>query len=140
MKIPHLPHLPSMIVLLLLTLPLCGCGGKAPANVVHVSGTITYQGKPIPVGTIIFEPDPAKGNKGPQGFAYIKDGKFDTRVSRDGKEAAIGAQIVRITGGDGVNPDTFTPLGNLLFDNEYTVNMELSKEQTPLQLDLPSKK
>lgn len=137
MKVPHPLHPLSMIGLFLLTLPLCGCGGKEPANVVHVSGTVNYRGKPIPVGMIVFEPDPAKGNSGPQGHADIKDGKFDTRLSKKG--AAVGAQIVRITGGDGVNPEAFTPFGNLLFD-EYVVRMELSKEQPPLQLDVSSRK
>lgn len=32
---------------------LCGCGGN-PATV-PISGTVTYQGKPLPSGTIIFE-------------------------------------------------------------------------------------
>jgi len=33
----------------------------------------------VPVGTIVFEPDVTKGNKGAAGVARIKDGTFDTR-------------------------------------------------------------
>lgn len=116
---------------------LGGCGGGTDENVVHVSGTVTCDGKPLPLGMIVFEPDPAKGNTGPQGHADIKDGRFDTRLSKKG--AAIGPQIVRITGGDGVNPEAFTPFGNLLFE-EHTIRIEVAKDQPPLQLDVPNPK
>ena len=122
-------------------LPLCillvsGCGGTTE-NVVQVSGTVTFDGKPLPIGMIVFEPDPAKGNRGPQGHADIKDGRFDTQLS--GKGVVIGSQMVRITGGDGVNPEAFTPFGNLLFE-EYTVRIEVAKEQPALKLDVPGPK
>jgi hypothetical protein len=45
---------------------------------------------------------------------------------------------VRITGGDGVNPEPFTPFGNLLFD-EYTTRIEVSKDQTELKFDVPGR-
>lgn len=116
---------------------LVGCSGGNDANLVHVSGTVTFNGKPLPLGMIVFEPDPVKGNRGQQGHADIKDGKFDTRQS--GKGVAVGAQVVRITGGDGVNPEPFTPFGNMLFD-EHTVQLDVTKDQTPLKLDIPSQK
>lgn len=124
--------------LFVLALALPGCGESEPDNIVHVQGTVTFDGKPIPIGMVIFEPDPSKGGKGPQGHAEIRDGKFDTSAA-NGKGAAIGAQIVHISGGDGVNPDTFTPLGSLLFE-EHTVRMELSKDQAPLTIDVPGPK
>lgn len=89
-----------------------GCGTAQPDNIVHVIGLVTHKGKPLPVGMIVFEPNPAKENSGPQGHADIKDGKFDTRASKKG--AAIGPMIVRITGGDGIAPEPFTPFGKLL--------------------------
>lgn len=81
--------------LLVGALALAGCG-KEPANVVHVSGTVTFDGKPVPLGMIVFEPDPSKSNSGRQGHADIKDGKFDTppgnpRWPRAAGEAIIGA-------------------------------------------------
>ncbi len=116
---------------------LTGCGHGGDPNLVHVNGTVTVDGKPIPLGLIVFEPDPARGNSGQQGHADIKDGKFDTRQSH--KRVVLGAQVVRITGGDGVNPEPFTPFGNLLFE-EHTTQMDVTKDQPPLQLDVPGQK
>jgi hypothetical protein len=70
--------------LLACALALAGCGKKDPENVVHVRGTATYAGRPIPRGMIVFEPDPSKGSSGPQGHADIKDGHFDTSLSNKG--------------------------------------------------------
>lgn len=119
---------------LCLSLALASCGAKEPAKTVHVRGTVTYRGQPIPLGLIVFEPDPAKGNSGPQGHAAIKDGTFDTRSSKKG--AVVGPLIVRIVGGDGVAPEAFTPFGNLLFE-EYTTKVDLSRDSTTLTFDVP---
>src|SRR4051812_23399877 len=113
--------LPTYLVVSVLL--LSGCGDTAD-TVVHVSGTVTVDGKPLPAGLIVFEPDPAKGKRDPQGRADIKDGRFDTRSS--GQGVAFGAQIVRLTGGDGVSPEPFTPFGKLLFE-EHTVRLDVSK-------------
>jgi hypothetical protein len=116
---------------------LAGCADGAGKKVVHVRGTVTHKGKPLPLGLIVFEPDPAKGNTGPQGHAEIKDGKFDTRISQKG--AVPGPQLVRITGGDGVNPEPFTPFGNLLFD-EYSTRIDGAPDGPDLTFDVPAPK
>ena len=56
-------------------------------------------GKPIPAGMIYFTPDSAKGNNGPQGFAVISGGRYDTR--REGRATVPGPSIVSIAGNDG---------------------------------------
>ncbi len=112
-----------------------GCGPSEPDNIVHLSGNVTFQGKPLPLGMIVFEPNPAKGNKGPQGHADIKDGKFDTRISKKG--TVKGQIIARITGGDGVSPEPFTPFGNLLFE-EFTTHLEVAENPKELSLEVPS--
>ena len=131
---PRFSLLLPAIGFLVLPLTLAGCGKKEPANVVHVSGTATYKGQPIPLGMIVFEPDPAQGNKGTQGHAEIKNGKFDTRLSEKG--AVVGPSIVRITGGDGAAPEPFSPLGKMLFA-EYTTRVNLSRDKTALSFDVP---
>jgi hypothetical protein len=59
----------------LLTLFLFGCGGDGPLSPVH--GKVFFQGKPLPRGTIVFTPDPARGGAGPQASGDIQpDGTF----------------------------------------------------------------
>ncbi len=58
---------------LLITAIPCGCGDGGPERAV-VSGTVTYQGQPLPKGTIRFLP--AKDNKVPMSGAMIVEGKY----------------------------------------------------------------
>ncbi len=77
---------------------LTGCGSKddGPARF-HVSGTVTYQGQPVPRGTVIFLPDTTKGTKGPASKVQIVDGKYDTRS--EGSTAPIsGELLVQVNG------------------------------------------
>jgi hypothetical protein len=61
--------------LLLMGLPLLvGCGRGSELQREAVSGTVTYQGKPIPDGAITFVP--LKGTQGPGAGALIRDGKY----------------------------------------------------------------
>ena len=111
---------------------ITGCSGSDP-KLVYMSGTVTVDGKPLPHGMLVFEPDPAKGNRGQQGHANIKNGQFDTRLS--GKGVALGAQVVRITGGDGVNPDPVSPFGALILA-DHESRIEVTQDQPPLRLDI----
>jgi hypothetical protein len=85
-----------LLPLLLLFVPLAGCGGDG-AN--RVSGTVKFKGAPVPKGKIYFMPDTAKGNTGATGYADITDGAFDTSSS-GGRGAVKGAVIVAIEGWD----------------------------------------
>src|SRR4051812_17376726 len=91
---------------------LTGCNRDTTAY--PVSGTVEYAGQPVPSGTIYFDPDPAKQNTGPQGYALIINGKYDTRET--GKGVRGGSYLVRIEGFDG-KPAPSLPLGNRLFPN-----------------------
>lgn len=59
----------------------CCLGGCSKSTVDRVDawGKVTWKGQPIPRGVIYFGPDGGKGNTGPQGYALIVDGLFDTR-------------------------------------------------------------
>jgi hypothetical protein len=99
---------------IVLTLVVCifaltGCNGE---TVYPVSGSVEYLGQPVPAGQIFFDPDPAKGTPGPQGFAVIKEGRFDTK--QNGRGISGGGYIVRIEGFDG-QPGEEMPLGKALF-------------------------
>jgi len=109
-----------------------GCG--EPKRV-DVSGDVTFDGKPLPAGRIYFDPDFAKGNDGVQGYAEIKDGKYDTR--KGGKGACGGATIVKIEGyqaGTGEKPGF---VGPKLF-NEYQTTTELPLESCTRDFTVPA--
>lgn len=108
----------------------------APPNSVHLSGTVSFQGRPIPLGLIVFEPDSSLGGSGAQGFASIQNGTFDTSKS-DGQAVAIGPCMIRVTGGDGEGIDAFTPFGNMMFE-EYQLKMAIEPENGPLKIEVPA--
>tara|TARA_B100000809_G_scaffold258850_1_gene302766 strand:+ start:1210 stop:1545 length:336 start_codon:yes stop_codon:yes gene_type:complete len=89
----------KLFVLLLATL-LAGCGSRSSGpQRYNISGAVTWGGKPVPAGRIIFEPDPSQGNKGPAAYMDIQDGRF---VNQRGKGTVGGNLIVRILGNDGI--------------------------------------
>ncbi len=130
-----MPCLSKYFCLLLLAIAatvFTGCGGGP--KTFDVSGTVTFDGKPIPAGRIDFFPDFAKGNDGPQGFAIIKNGKFDTRQAGQGHGG--GALLVRIEGFDGKSDDP-SFFGNPIFV-AHQFSRELPKEATTQTFDVPA--
>src|SRR5438270_13738771 len=75
---------------------ISGCAEKGPDRF-RISGEVTFDGKPIPYGDILFTPDGAEGNSGPQGIAPIKDGRYDTTAT-SGQGIAGGPTVLRVTG------------------------------------------
>jgi len=125
----------SLLVLGLgLVLVATGCE-RGPARR-HVAGQVLHAGKPVPAGEIYFDPDVRKNHDGPQGFARIKDGRFDTRDL--GKPLAPGPHVVRILGFDGKTPPgQDLPLGRRLF-REYTTKTTIADEDgVTLNFDVP---
>lgn len=113
-----------------------GCGSEE--RVYHVSGTVTYGGKPIPAGVIYFDPDPTKGGTGSQGFATITDGKFNTAI--DGIGIRGGAYDVRVMGFDGKAGDE-APMGAVLWaGEEHKEKRDLPGQDSELTIDVPSRK
>ncbi|MFG0262368.1 MAG: hypothetical protein ACF788_08255 [Novipirellula sp. JB048] len=92
-----------------LGLTTIGCGPSGPERH-RISGTVTYQGNPVPHGTIMFEPDSAKGNSGAAGSAMIIEGRFDS--AEGGTGFTGGPQIVSIQGFSGVDVNAeYAPYG-----------------------------
>lgn len=54
-----------------------GCGPRGLSRV-PVVGVVTFRGAPVPAGEIRFEPDAARGHRGPVGHAVIENGKYST--------------------------------------------------------------
>ncbi|MGB9689681.1 hypothetical protein [Thermogutta sp.] len=113
----------QLLIISVFTVGFSGCSKGGPKTY-HVSGTVTFDGKPVPAGSILFEPDQTKGNTGPAGFAKIKDGKFDTR--NNGRGTIGGPHVVRIIALDGV-PGEELPEGAPLAP-EYVTHADLPKE------------
>lgn len=125
----RLPLAGGLIALAVLS---AGCGRGE--RLYHISGTVTFAGKPVPKGTIVFEPDTSRGNQGAAGFAQIADGRFDTRVG-DGKGTVGGPHLVRILGLDGV-PRGELVNGSPLFP-EYHTTADLPMQDTTLDFQVP---
>jgi hypothetical protein len=122
-----------ILISALLILSCSGCGPtEAPRY--HLSGNITFNGKPIPKGTILFDPDLAAGHDGAQGYANIENGKFDTKIS--GRGHCGGKVLLRIHGGDGA-PLPELPFGNPLFP-ETSLPLELPTADAVRDIEVPT--
>ena len=76
----------------LLSVVGCSTEGEGPTRY-RASGGVTIDGEPVADGSLYFMP--AKGNSGPQGFAKITAGKYDTSGA-DGNGTVGGPHTVRI--------------------------------------------
>lgn len=125
----------------ILSLPLvcvfAGCGGSDDSpDRYTLEGSITFDGQPIPAGTITLIPDSKKGNQGPAGSGKIKDGKYTTA---DGGTGIIGGpHIVRVSGFDGnAKPEEELPMGSPLFpEYEYQYDFPAFENEGPVSVDL----
>jgi hypothetical protein len=111
-----------------------GCGKSGH----QLSGAATFDGKPIPKGSISIAPDGAKGNSGPAVVAEIKDGKYTT----DGTEGIVGgACVVQISGYDGVPVESgegsMNEMGTALFPT-YTEKVDLPAENATHDFNVPA--
>lgn len=125
------PRFLGTLVLGLAVMLLVGCGGGESITRYHATGEVQYDGKPVPAGNVFFTP--SKGNDGPQGYAKIKDGKYDTR---SGKGTTGGPMQVRIEGYDGQATDQ-KPLGKPVFT--YDGKADLPKDEGKKDFNLTPK-
>ena len=59
-----------------------GCGSGGQLELGRVQGTVTYQGKPLEQGRVVFSPE--KGTVGPQSVGTINaDGSFEMRTGEE---------------------------------------------------------
>lgn len=114
-----------------------GCGSNDEVQRYRVTGAVTFDGKPVPFGSITFEPDFNAGNSGPQSAAAIVDGKYDTGV----KDGLVGGpHVVRITGNNRA-PTATQPNTELLFaDYEVKENFEKASGRKDFSVPRDEKK
>lgn len=86
---------PGALALGLVLIGLAGCTSKPP--MAQLSGTVTFQGKPVPAGWISFTPEAGVGTVR---VCQIKDGVYDS--STEGETGIFpGKNLVKIAGFDG---------------------------------------
>lgn len=93
----------------------------------RLRGEITFDNQPILAGDILLTPDGTKGNFGPQGIAFIREGKYDTGVE-NGKGFAGGPTLIRVTGLTGPN-------GKLLC--EHQIQADLPRADSTYNINVP---
>jgi hypothetical protein len=114
-----------------------GCGPKGVERY-DLTGAVAFRGQPVPKGYMIFQPDTAKGNRGPGSKAGVFDGRYETMA---GQGHVGGPHIVSIVGTDGIAFDQgdgiMNPMGKPLFP-EYKVEVDLPKESGTFDFEVPA--
>jgi len=87
-----MPLLSTLIAVVLVV--AAGCGASDPLGLAPVAGTVTYDGRPLDHGKVVFFPE--AGTPGPQAVGTIEpDGTFQMQtIGRDG--AAVGRHRVLV--------------------------------------------
>lgn len=116
----------------LLLMATVGCGAVQQDSY-RVSGHVTFEGQPVPAGTILFQPDKSQGTAG---LAIIHDGQFDT-AAEGGRGTTGGAQRVRIIGLDG-KPVEMGPNGVPIFP-DHTETVSLPQADSRHDFDIPKR-
>lgn len=110
-----------------------GCGGDSGPTRFPLTGKVTFAGQPVKFGMIQFEPD--KGNQGPQGFAEIRDGSFDT--TSGGQDVVPGKVVAKINGYESApaSANSEEPVPTLFVN--YEVRFEMSDKLATKDIDVP---
>ena len=124
----------ALAVALLLLAFSSGCSEKDTGRVA-VWGDVTWKGQPVPSGVVYFSPDTKKGNKGPQGYALIKAGAYDSRGELS-KGCVTGPVMVSIQGCDGQGIVPGKPYGRSLFASHET-SLDIPAEGGQIDLTVP---
>jgi hypothetical protein len=107
-----------------------GCGDAGP-KLYHISGEVTYDGKPVPEGMIYFTPNSSAGERGAQGLAFILNGKYNTL---NGRGVSSGPVSVVISGSQRLEGKEEA---TILFD-DYIEEFEIPNQNTVKNFDVPS--
>ena len=123
----------GIALLVLVGFGFASLGCTPQPQVYRIHGTVsTTEGIPVPAGMIYFDPDGARTSPGVQGFAYIKDGKFDT--ADEGRGASGGRYLARVQGFNGIANGEL-PLGEPLSgEEEFKLDLPQGESQQAFQL------
>lgn len=116
-------------------LAAAGCSRQRGPSRYDLRGSIVWNGKPVPVGTIVFAPDLARGNNGPGASVDITAGSYATRP---GFGTIGGPHVAIITAYDGVPvqyENITDPIGTQLFPPRR-VEIDLPRAAATQDFDL----
>lgn len=120
------------ILALLMGVGLWGCGGKPGPVLVQLSGTILFEGQPIPPGTLTFVP---KEGKGPTATGTVADaGRFTVSTHSPGDGIPPGVYRIRVESWE-TPPTMGGPPAKSAVPERYT-----NLNTTDLTLDVPNEK
>ena len=119
-------------LLALLLSTAAGCGGSGDFAQIDLSGQVSFNGQPVTNAIIYFEPDVKAGHNGPQGFAPIVDGRYNTQ--HDGRGVTPGPHLVRIEEQPPIEGQASRPM---LF-RSYTTQADLTSETTEQNFEVPA--
>lgn len=115
-----------------------GCGTQGRFD---VTGSVTFNGKPVPAGTVTFVPMGSPAGR-VAGFCSIRDGRYATRK---GRSPGSGPHLAIVDGYDGVAFERRVgdliedhPLGSPLFPS-HSIDVDLpAKHGTVLDFAIPT--
>lgn len=108
-----------------------GCGGGEGTRY-RVSGTVKFAGQPVKKGRVYFDPDGKENKDAQQGYADIKEGKYDT--ADGGKGSSGGKYTVRI---EGFGDPTEAYQGGVPLFETYSEKRDLPKADTTEDFNVP---
>lgn len=118
-----------------IVIALSGCGKPGPVRY-RVHGTVTYDGRPVTYGRVTFDPDVTKDNSGPQGYAAIENGRFDTDLN-GGQGTSGGPMMVTLHGFEPAGDGLDATMTRQLF-SEHVEYRDLPKSDTEVTFEIQS--
>ncbi|VTS08188.1 hypothetical protein [Tuwongella immobilis] len=121
---------------LILAMAVVGCGGD---GTLHVSGKISFNGKPVPAGMVYIIPDSTKGQSGTSGYAKIVDGVYDTSLE-GGHGVTPGPVTFAIEGIDpsGPPPKADSEVTARVLFPRYEKKMDLTAANAKQDFEVPA--
>jgi len=116
---------------------LLGCGGDGITRH-QVSGKVTYQGKDVEDGAVVFEPDASVGKLAPTSFARIENGRYQTNPA---ESPTTGKYKLRVMGYDKTKMKQNPAPGEIIdkpeLFPEYTLSAEIPVPAGKLDIEVP---
>jgi hypothetical protein len=128
---------PTWAMILALALLVASCGDNSVPR--HpIKGQVTFQGKPVEMGTIRFTADAAVGNVAPACYAQIKDGRYETNPEESPTTGRYHIQVMGIDLARAVlNPPPGTPPDLPALFLPYETTVEVPAPEGTFNIEVP---